>query len=161
MTRLSRDHWAMGLAMVTARRSTCLRRSVGCVLLNRRGQVIATGFNGVAKGLPHCNEGIGVVSVTPYYPHACPGATSPSGTNLDGCGAIHAEQNAIMQCGDVEAIDTAYVTASPCLTCTKLLMNTGCRHIRYLEEYPHSSAATMWLAVPGNTWEQVEMRDAL
>lgn len=188
MTRLSQDHWAMGLAMITARRATCLRRKVGCVLLDYAGRVLSTGFNGVAKGLPHCNDHY-VLKTYPVegsipalneinkkmaekfldaagdeYPHACPGAHAASGTNLDGCGAIHAEQNAIMQCGNVDTIYTAYVTASPCLTCTKLLMNTGCKRIVYLEEYPHGTARDMWLAVRGNKWDQVtpeEMHTAL
>jgi len=103
MSRLTRDAWAMGLAELTARRGTCLRRQVGCVLLNERGHVLSTGYNGVAAGVPHCNE-VGRVSpagpdYVPFpddpigHPNACPGAHAKSGTNLDGCHALHAEQN--------------------------------------------------------------------
>ena len=54
--RLSRDEWALKLALLTAQRTTCCRRAVGCVLLNARGHVLSTGYNGVAAGLPHCNH---------------------------------------------------------------------------------------------------------
>jgi dCMP deaminase len=60
--------------------------------------------------------------------------------------ATHAEQNALLQCRDVEQIDTCYTTASPCITCVKLLMNTGCRSIVFAEEYPHPEAMDLWLS---------------
>lgn len=150
--RPSRDEWALKLALLTAQRATCCRRQVGCVLLNSRGHVLATGYNGVAAGLPHCNQH------DPYhplgFPHACEGARSPSGMNLNGCQAIHAEQNALLQCRDVYAIHTAYVTASPCMTCVKLLLNTSCERIVYVEEYPHSAARDLWTGA-GRSWEQI------
>src|SRR5574343_657137 len=162
MTRLTKDDWAMSMALTTAKRSTCLRRQVGCVLLNERGHVLATGYNGVAMGLPHCNEVTEVPIHSPprtqtwngetnevrdcvgfnrVYAHACPGAGAKSGTDLDACGAIHAEQNALLQCHDVHEIHTAYITTSPCMTCTKLLLNTTCERIVFLESYAHADAA--------------------
>lgn len=159
--RLSRDEWALKLALLTAQRTTCCRRAVGCVLLNARGHVLSTGYNGVAAGLPHCNH-MDVVTdddghntyVVEVFPHACSGAKAPSGTNLDGCHAIHAEQNALLQCRDMYAIHTAYVTASPCMTCCKLLLNTSCQRIVYVEEYPHSAAKDLWTGA-GRAWEQL------
>lgn len=161
--RPSRDEWAMELAEVTAERATCLRRQVGCVLLNERGHVLATGYNGVAAGLPHCNEvtgteweaGVGGDIEHRLHRHACPGALAPSGQSLDACQAIHAEQNALLQCRDVYSIHTAYVTASPCVTCTKLLLNTSCQRIVYLDEYPHPAAKELWLGA-GREWLRLE-----
>jgi dCMP deaminase len=150
--RPSRDEWALKLALLTAQRTTCLRRAVGCVLLSPRGHVLATGYNGVAAGLPHCNEHD--LFEPTGYPHACSGATSPSGSNLDGCQAIHAEQNALLQCRDVYSIHTCYVTASPCMTCVKLLLNTGCERIVFVEEYPHPAARELWVG-SGRAWEQL------
>lgn len=150
--RPSRDEWAMQVAIETAKRATCCRRQVGAVLLNARGHLLATGYNGVAAGLPHCNEHDPFFETG--YPHACSGATSPSGTNLDGCQAIHAEQNALLQCRDVYTIETCYVTASPCVTCTKLLLNTSCQRIVFLEPYPHSEAQKLWEGA-GRQWEQL------
>ena len=162
--RPTRDQWAMEVASVTAKRSTCLRRAVGCVLLNARGHVLATGYNGVAAGQPHCNEREMICDPASdhnhpsdncfTYPHACEGACSPSGTNLDACEAIHAEQNALLQCKDVYAIDTCYCTTSPCVTCVKLLLNTGCQRIVFTEEYPQLHAKEMWVKA-GRLWERV------
>jgi len=129
----------MGLAQIVATRATCCRRSVGCVLVNKHNHIIATGYNGVAAGRPHCTE----------YP--CPGASAPSGQSLDLCQALHAEQNALLQCKDMYDIEAAYVTASPCVTCLKLLLNTSCRSIFFVDEYPHPSAKGMWIAA-GREW---------
>jgi dCMP deaminase len=173
--RPTRDQWAMDVAKLTACRSTCCRRNVGCVILNARGHVLATGYNGVAAGLPHCNDekmslnpdlyspfndtwrnpNYGEMEMVKTYPNACSGATSPSGTNLDACEAIHAEQNALLQCKSIYEIDTIYVTASPCVTCTKLLLNTSCRRVVYLEEYPHSQAKDMWIKA-GREWHKFD-----
>ena len=155
--RPDRDTWALGLANLTAERSTCLRRSVGCVLLNARGHVLATGYNGVAAGLPHCNEA-SFVNLRPaisrvVYPHACAGADLPSGQGLDACQAIHAEQNALLQCRDVYAIDTCYCTTSPCVTCIKLLLNTSCQRIVFKHPYPHGDARIWWERA-GRIWSQ-------
>lgn len=146
--RPSRDEYFLAMAKLVASRATCLRRSVGCVLVSFRGHVLATGYNGVASGLPHCNT---VAydneddELPTRYPHACPAAAAPSGTQLDGCEAIHAEQNALLQCRDVYAIDTCYVTTPPCLTCTKLLLNTSCNRIVASGSYPQAAAAAqLW-----------------
>jgi dCMP deaminase len=132
MERLSKDEYFSQLALLVARRSTCARRSVGCVLVSHRGHILGTGYNGVPRGHTHCTD------------VRCPGASLPSGTGLDVCEAIHAEQNALLQCKDVEQIDTAYVTAMPCMTCTKLLLNTSCRRIVYVDPYPHEAAKQLW-----------------
>ena len=168
--RPTRDQWGPQLAQVTASRSTCLRRSVGCVLVDKRGHILATGYNGVAAGAKHCNEVHTFYEfanyqspedpwvrkkLREYTPHACPGAQSPSGTNLDGCQAIHAEQNALLQCGKVWENDTCDVTASPCMTCVKLLLNTSCQRIVFKEDYPHSEARVLWENA-GRIWLQLK-----
>lgn len=151
--RPSRDEWAMKLALLTAQRATCCRgRQVGCVLLSARGHVLATGYNGVAAGFPHCNHHDPFDPIG--FPHACSGANAPSGQSLDACQAIHAEQNAMLQCRDVYAIHTAYVTASPCMTCIKLLLNTACERIVFVEEYSHPEARKLW-EYAGRLWEQL------
>jgi dCMP deaminase len=150
--RPSKDQWAMEMAAVTAKRSTCLRRHVGCVLLNARGHVLSTGYNGVAAGLPHCNEENKFGEQ--QYPFSCTGAQAESGKDLDLCQAIHAEQNALLQCRDVHEIDACYVTTSPCITCIKLLLNTSCRQICYHELYSHLVAEDIWLKA-GRTWMKV------
>lgn len=150
--RPDRDETWLAVAAELARRSTCLRRAVGCVLLDDLGQVLATGYNGRARGLPHCNEPYIEAGFTgTQYPQACAGALRadgkrwPSGKHLDACEAVHAEQNALLQCRDVRAVRTCYVTASPCVTCVKLLMQTGCTRIAFAARYAHDAAArALW-----------------
>ncbi len=126
------DEYFLQMAALVATRSTCVRRSVGCVLVDRHRRVLATGYNGVAAGVAHCID------------NPCAGAGASSGTELDKCDAIHAEQNAILQCNFVEKIEVAYITVSPCVTCTKLLLNTGCKKIVFIEEYADTSAKKLW-----------------
>ena len=159
MARISKPDWAMSLAVITAQRTTCLRRAVGCVLLDKHWRVLSTGYNGVARGQSHCND-----SSSPLWgnnrliehPHACPGAKSPSGTDLDSCRAIHAEQNALLQVnGDaLRDIEHCFVTTSPCITCTKMLLNTSCQNIWFLYGYAHHSACELWRG-SGRTWTPV------
>ena len=130
--RPSKDEYFMVMALLVSERSTCLRRKVGAVLINKRKHVLATGYNGVASGQPHCLD------------IPCIGANSASGTDLDLCEAVHAEQNALLQCRNVFEIDTCYVTVSPCMTCTKLLLNTSCQTIIFEEDYVDQKARLLW-----------------
>ena len=133
--RPSIDDYFMEMAKLVATRSTCARRKVGAVLVNHRNHVLATGYNGPPSGFPHCIE------------KPCAGAYLPSGTGLDECKAIHAETNALLQCHDVHAIKTLYCTASPCVHCVKLMLNTSCERIIFAEEYPHSNSQLFWQEV--------------
>lgn len=161
--RPTQDQWAMALAVVTAQRSTCIRRNVGCVLLNARGHVLATGNNGVASGQAHCNEQTALKFKTkpirhhvPVFGHACKGHDLPPGQ--DSCEAIHAEQNALLQCKDVYDIHTAYVTLSPCMACCKILLNTSCRKIVFLKEWDDPKPKELWLK-SGRQWELMDSQE--
>ena len=122
----------MQMADLVSERGTCARRKVGCVLVNEMGHVLATGYNGVAKDQTHCTS------------RPCPGAKCKSGEGLELCEAIHAEQNALLQCRDVYKIHTVYCTDSPCIHCIKLLLNTSCKRIIFRKEYPHSGSQKLW-----------------
>lgn len=89
-----------------------------------------------------------------WLPHACQGHDLPPGR--DGCEAVHAEQNALIQCRDADAISTAYVTLSPCKACLKLLLNTGCNRIVFAEELHDTWSRNMWLKV-GRKWEKLDV----
>jgi len=123
---MTKDVWFLAQAVLASAQSTCIRRNVGCILVDDNNHVMATGYNGVPRGHKHCIN-------TP-----CPGANYKSGEGLNLCYAIHAEQNALLQCSNVEKIVTCYTTTVPCVTCTKLLLNTGCQRIVSLEEYSQS-----------------------
>ncbi len=131
------------MAQLTSLRSTCIRRKVGCTLIDSEGCILSIGFNGVAKGELHCNEG-----------HPCKGALSPSGKNIDDCLSIHAETNALLQCPDISRLNTCYVTCSPCIQCVRLLLNTPCMTIYFIEDYPHENAKTLWKN-SGRAWVKI------
>lgn len=115
----------MNVALSIAMLSTCGRRKVGCVLLDEDTVGLSIGYNGVPKGQAHCDD---------HRP--CAGMHSVSGQGLELCEAIHAEQNAIAWCPRVQDVRYAICTTSPCIHCAKMLMNTGCEKLVFLEEYP-------------------------
>lgn len=134
----------LAIAHVIAMRSTCVRRSVGAVLVDHNNRVLSIGHNGPAKGMPHCTD------------QPCEGAKCLSGTGLDLCQAIHAEQNALLFCPDVMKIDKCFVTTAPCIHCVKMLMNTSCKTIIYAEDYPQASAAKLlWEQDSSRKWFQL------
>jgi dCMP deaminase len=132
--RLSRHSYYMNLAVLTGMRTTCARRRVGAVLIDQRGIILSIGYNGVPQGFDHCNEG-----------HPCKGAGAESGTQLGDCKAIHAEINALLWCADVSKVHACYLTVNPCNECLKVLLNTDCQEIYYLEKYSNwEEAERMW-----------------
>lgn len=143
--RPSKDRTFLDIAVSLSKRGTCVRKQVGCVITDIHGYITSTGYNGVARGLPHCNEEVkvwtGGYAPRPGfdYPNKCAGADHDSGQGLEICEAIHAEQNALLQCADVQKIHTVYVTVSPCRHCMKLIMNTSAKRVVFLSEYSQSS----------------------
>lgn len=121
--RIDKNSYFMAMAKLVSLRGTCSRRKVGCILVDENYHVLATGYNGTPKGMPHCIDS------------PCPGHREQTGVGLDLCEAVHAEQNALLQCGNVEKIFACYTTTFPCNHCLKLLMNTGCKKIYYEQVY--------------------------
>lgn len=145
MQRISRDQLGLKIAIGLACRGTCIRKQVGCALFDHDGHIVGSGYNGPAAGEPHCIE------------HPCPGSAFDRGAGLDVCEAIHAEQNALLQCPDVRRIHTCFVTASPCLHCTKLLLNTGCQRIVFMSKFAsdHDAAQVLWTRNGVRRWEMI------
>jgi len=129
-SRLDKDTYFLEIAKTVAQRSTCPRRQVGCVLVDSKNHIVATGYNGVPTGFPHCIE------------NPCPGVNYPSGEGLDHCEAIHAEVNAFLQVRSDDEL-TAYMTVTPCFTCGKMFANSKVKRIVALEEYVHTQTARM------------------
>lgn len=143
MTRPTEDQTNLKHARVASERSTCIRRAVGCVLVDEFGHVLSTGRNGVPKGQPHCNEG-----------HPCKGANAPSGTGLTECRAIHAEINAVAHCPDPSKVDTIYITDSPCKFCCDALMALpNAKRIVAAAPYAGSGDSKERWEAMGRTWE--------
>lgn len=120
----------MHVAATLATRATCRKRQVGCVLTDERQRILSSGYNGVPAGQPHCID-------TP-----CIGADQPSGS--DSCQAVHAEINALLQCRNVDAIHSCYVTVLPCNNCMKTLLNTPCQVIYTYDDSDEPAAARLW-----------------
>lgn len=121
--RPSKIQWAMRLTRVVATRATCPRRQVGAIIFDEDGQILSTGYNGPSRGVPHC------------LTDPCGGQGAASGESLDKCIAVHAEQNAILQCGPIQRAMVLAVSTSPCDSCMKLLMNTPIQMILFDEIY--------------------------
>ncbi len=127
--RPSWDEYFMEMAVLTARRSTCMRRQVGAVIVKDR-HIIATGYNGAPRGIAHCADRGGCLRQK---------LGIPSGERHELCMALHAEQNAIIQAATLgQSIEGAsiYVTHQPCVICAKMIINAGIRRIVVKEGYP-------------------------
>ena len=133
--RPSWDGYFMEMTRVIARRSTCLRRHVGALLV-RDKRILATGYNGAPSGLPHCEE-VGCLRDR---------LGIPSGERQELCRALHAEQNAIIQAA-LYGVDTRgshlYCTTQPCIICSKMLINAGVQRVVFQGEYPDELAREM------------------
>ena len=128
------DKWDdrfMQMAFTIAEWSSCFRagRSIGCVIVKDK-RIMTTGYNGAPAGIKTCREKgeclrdkLGI----------------PSGTRMETCYAVHAEQNAIVQAAKLGvSIDgaTLYCTHQPCSMCCKMIINSGIRRVVYREGYP-------------------------
>jgi dCMP deaminase len=125
----------MEITRLVARRSTCLRRSVGAVLVKDKN-ILATGYNGAPSGVAHCLD-VGCLreqlAVVPGERHEL-------------CRGLHAEQNAIIQAakhGTNINGATLYCTTMPCIICSKMLINAGILRIVYAQGYPDQLAEEM------------------
>lgn len=126
------DEYFLKMLELVASRSTCPRRSVGAIITDLKGVVLAMGYNGVPRGIPHCLE-------TP-----CRGAQDSPGDSSR-CYAVHAEQNALLQCSDLGRAYTIYVSCSPCFTCSKLIAQTGIRRVVAKELYVDKEGFNIFL----------------
>lgn len=133
--RPSWDAYFMELTATVSRRSTCLRRKVGAILV-KEFRIVATGYNGAPAGIRHCletgclREKLGI----------------PSGQRHELCRALHAEQNVLIQAarhGICVAGSTLYCTNMPCLICTKMIINAGIREIVYARPYDDEMSVSM------------------
>lgn len=142
------DYYVSLLPLVAAR-STCARRAVAAIITDAKGRVLATGYNGVPAGAPHCmerdDEGGTICDVdnpaTGIVP--CAGAKDPPGDTRR-CLAVHAEANALLQCVHVlSQAHTLYCSTTPCLECAKLIANTPIQLIFVQEEYVSQEGAEL------------------
>lgn len=129
--KITRPDWTeyfMDITRLVARRSTCIRRQVGAIVVKDK-RVLATGYNGVPTGLAHC-EDVGCIREQNNI---------PSGQRHELCRGLHAEQNTIIQAAyHGISINGAilFCTTLPCSICLKMLINAGIKEIIYEQGYP-------------------------
>ena len=119
MIRPSWDDYFKEIVGVTAKRSSCHRLKVGCVLV-KDNRIIAQGYNGFLPGCPHKS----IVR------------------NNHEQSTVHAEQNTIADCAKrtVSCLDsTAYITHYPCINCAKILLASGIKDIKYINDYKNDA----------------------
>ena len=123
--QMSFDEYALMICEDLAKRSPCLRRKNGALIVNARNEIIGTGYNGPPRGVAHCT--------------ICFRRGVPSGKLCnDNCMAVHAELNALLQTTRRDfGPFIMYTVYSPCFVCIKAAINFGVSKIIFTEEYPH------------------------
>ena len=133
--RPSWEEYFMDITHLVAKRSTCLRRHVGAVLVKDK-KILATGYNGAPSRLEHCLD-TGCLRQKKGI---------PSGERHELCRGLHAEQNAIIQAayhGVGIRGATLYCTNHPCMICSKMIINAGIQKIVFEEGYADALAKEM------------------
>ena len=126
------DEYFLEIARLVSKRSTCLRRKVGALVVKDR-RILATGYNGTPSGIKHCSE-VGCLREK---------MNIPSGERHELCRGLHAEQNVLLQAslhGVSLKGSTIYVTNQPCIICAKMIINAGIGEVVMADHYPDAMA---------------------
>ena len=131
----------MDIAQQVASRSNCIKRKVAAVIV-KNGRIISTGYNGTPRKTRNCFE------------DGCPRCNriGQSGKNLTECYCSHGEENAIVQAayhGIAIKDSILYTTFSPCLLCTKMIINAGISEVVFNQDYPLGAPAQALLKEAG------------
>lgn len=130
MQRVEKQIYYLDIAEQVAKRSTCLRRQYGAIIV-KNDEIIATGYNGSPRGKTNCcDDGICLREKFGV----------PKGQRYELCRAVHAEQNAIISASRQEMIDSklyiaglesdgSYADPTPCLICAKMIVNSGIKEV--------------------------------
>ncbi len=134
-TRPSWDEYFLDIAQLVAKRSTCLRRHYGAVIV-KDNIIVSTGYNGAARGEPNCIDTGKCVREENNV---------PKGERYELCVAVHAEMNAIIAGDPVKTQgSTIYISGytrdgkqasgEPCLLCRRIIKNAMIKRVVYLDE---------------------------
>lgn len=129
------DEYFLDIAKLVGKRSTCLRRNYGAVIV-KDNIIVSTGYNGAARGDANCIDT--TLCIREQY-------NVPKGERYELCVAVHAEQNAMIA-GDPVKMQgaTIYIagyargggpaSAEPCLLCRRMIKNAMIKRVVYLDE---------------------------
>ena len=126
------DEYFLEIARIVSKRSTCLRRKVGALIVKDR-RILATGYNGTPSGIRHCAE-VGCLRAK---------LKITSGQRHELCRGLHAEQNVLLQAAlyGISLRDSSlYITNQPCIICAKMIINAGVREVVIAGSYPDRMA---------------------
>lgn len=128
MERLDKNNYYLNIAETVARRSTCLRKAFGAVIV-KNDEIIATGYNGAPRGRKNCSDICSCIRND---------LNVPRGERYELCRSVHAEANAIISASRQEMINsTLYLVgldidsneyvknSSSCSMCKRLVINSG------------------------------------
>ncbi|KAJ3334900.1 Deoxycytidine monophosphate (dCMP) deaminase [Kappamyces sp. JEL0680] len=147
-TRPSWDTYFMALCELASKRSNCMKRRVGCILVSE-SRVLSTGYNGTPKNVRNCNQG------------GCPrcNGNASCGAGLDNCICIHAEENALLEVGRDRISHqpvTLYCNTCPCLGCAKKIVQVGIREVVYAQDYGMDDLTKSLLVEAGVTMRKID-----
>lgn len=138
--RPSWDEYFLKIAQLTSTRSNCIRRNVGCVIV-KETRILSLGYNGTPKGTKNCFEGgcercMTLHNDTLRNEFSNINRDSKSGSSLDLCMCLHAEENALLFVSQSDlSKSTMYVTLIPCVSCTKKILQCGIERVVYIDSY--------------------------
>ena len=126
------DSYFFRMTTLIATRSTCPSRAVGCVIIDMETKhVISTGYNGAPRGTAHCGEGC---------------MSREPGKSWEKCRAVHAELNAILNAAK-NGVSTdgcrMYLSTTPCVFCSRTLINAGVKEVYAMAKYSHDEAISL------------------
>ena len=128
------DSYFMTLASLAARRCNCMKRAVGCVLVDGVHRVVSTGYNGTPRALRNCGDG--------GCARCNAGDPASSGAALATCLCLHAEENALLEAGRerIRPGSILYCNTCPCLTCSIKIVQVGISEVVYSQSYSMDGA---------------------
>lgn len=129
LQRISWDEYFLNIAKEVSKRSTCLRRQYGAVIVDANNNIVSTGYNGAPRGCENCCD-IGVCNRL---------SNEHNDGNYGDCRSVHAEMNAIISASRQEMIgatlylagfeDGQAIAAEPCPICARLIINAGIKEV--------------------------------
>lgn len=142
MNRINKDRYYLDIAYEVAKRSTCLRRQYGAVIV-KNDEIISTGYNGAPRGVVNCSDRGRCLREEMGIEH---------GTGYELCKSVHAEQNAIISAKRSDMIGaTLYlagfqngekITGIPCSICKRFIINSGIGEVVSEYQYPYDLEET-------------------